>query len=115
MFSTDEFVTLVGCRRDVMVREIVQSYDVYEDLLAKTQKGVEFYNKLSANVTRLLERARSVCKAQGEERALAITRLAPKGRLTPCTPSKYLVCAILVCLVCCNVDVGQRLLHLSLL
>lgn len=64
-----------------MVRAIIQSYEVYEDLLAKTQKGVEFYGKLDSNVSRLLERMRSVYKIEQEERDKILERLAPKGTL----------------------------------
>ena len=67
-------------RRDLMIRELVQSYDVYEDLLAKSKKGVEFYNKLETNVARLLTRTRGVCKVQQEERDMAMARLKPKGK-----------------------------------
>lgn len=63
-----------------MVRAIIQSYEVYEDLLAKTQKGVEFYGKLDSNVSRLLERMRSVYKIEQEERDKILERLAPKGK-----------------------------------
>lgn len=63
-----------------MIRSTVQSYDVYEDLLAKTQKGVEFYNKLDSNVSRLLERVRGVCKIEQEERDKILERLAPKSK-----------------------------------
>ena len=71
-----------------MVRSIIQSYEVYEDLLAKTQKGVEFYGKLDSNVSRLLERTRSVYKIEQEERDKILERLAPKGE----TLSSTLLC-----------------------
>jgi len=63
-----------------MIRSIVQSYDVYEDLLAKTKKGVEFYNKLDSNVSRLLTRVQSVVKIEQEEREKVKERFAPKGK-----------------------------------
>ena len=51
-----------------MISSLIQSYDVYEDLLAKTNKGTEFYRKLEGNVLRLLDRVKGVCKLQQEER-----------------------------------------------
>ena len=51
-----------------MIHNLVLSYDVYEDLLAKCHKGVDFYKKLQANVSTLLERTQRVCRMQHEER-----------------------------------------------
>ena len=62
-----------------MVEGLMQSCDVYEDLLAKSNKGVEFYRKLELNVTRLLERTHRVCKMQEEERQQVVARLRSKG------------------------------------
>ena len=53
-----------------MIQGLVHSYDVYEDLLSKSQKGVEFYKKLETNVTRLHERTVRLCKQQEEERQM---------------------------------------------
>ena len=47
-----------------MIRDLINSYDVYEDLMAKSQKGLEFYKKLEVNVGLLLGRCRGVCKVQ---------------------------------------------------
>ena len=57
-----------------MVQGLVHSYDVYEDLLSKSQKGVEFYKKLETNVTRLHERTVRLCKQQEEERQMVIQK-----------------------------------------
>jgi tyrosine-protein phosphatase non-receptor type 23 len=56
------------------------SFDVYEDLLAKSQKGLDFYKKLESNINRLLERCRGICKQQAEERQQITDRLKPKGK-----------------------------------
>ena len=66
-------------RRDQTIRDLINSYDVYEDLMAKSQKGLEFYKKLETNVGRLLARCRSVCKVQQEEREQITNRYKPKG------------------------------------
>ena len=58
---------------------MIKSYDVYEDLMSKTNKGVQFYDKLDATVKRLLERTLSTCKSRQEERDKILQRLAPKG------------------------------------
>ena len=62
------YLTLFIFRRETKVSDLIQSYDVYEDLLAKTNKGTEFYRKLESNVLRLLDRVKGVCKLQEEER-----------------------------------------------
>jgi tyrosine-protein phosphatase non-receptor type 23 len=43
-------------RREDSIGSLVASYHAYEDLLTKTTKGLEFYDKLDANVTKLLAR-----------------------------------------------------------
>ena len=63
-----------------MIQSLVHSYDVYEDLLSKSQKGVEFYKKLETNVARLHERTTRLVKQQDEERQQIIQRLKPKGK-----------------------------------
>ena len=57
-----------------MIQALIHSYDVYEDLLSKSQKGVEFYKKLETNVTRLHERTTRLCKQQEEERQMIIQK-----------------------------------------
>lgn len=51
-----------------MISSLIGSYDAYEDLLAKSSKGLEFYRKLEINVSKLLQRVKSTCKVQEEER-----------------------------------------------
>ncbi|CAC5365468.1 PTPN23 [Mytilus coruscus] len=65
-------------RREATIEGLKNSYDVYEDLLAKSQKGLDFYKKLESNINRLLERCRGICKQQAEERQQIIDRLKPK-------------------------------------
>lgn len=67
-------------RREATIEGLKNSYDVYEDLLAKSQKGLDFYKKLESNINRLLERCRGICKQQAEERQQIIDRLKPKGK-----------------------------------
>lgn len=55
-------------KRSTVLSALVNSYDTYDDLLAKANKGLEFYNKLETNVTKLLQRIKSTCKVQDEER-----------------------------------------------
>ncbi|KAL3855251.1 hypothetical protein ACJMK2_014467 [Sinanodonta woodiana] len=66
-------------RRETMIKDLILSYDVYEDLLAKSQKGLEFYRKLENNITRLFERCQRVCKVQQEERDQVMARHKPKA------------------------------------
>nr|XP_034193397.1 tyrosine-protein phosphatase non-receptor type 23 isoform X1 [Osmia lignaria] len=55
-------------RREHIISSLISSYDAYEDLLAKSSKGLEFYRKLEINVSKLLQRVKSTCKVQEEER-----------------------------------------------
>ncbi|XP_076670814.1 tyrosine-protein phosphatase non-receptor type protein myopic isoform X1 [Andrena cerasifolii] len=55
-------------RREHTISSLIASYDAYEDLLAKSSKGLEFYRKLEINISKLLQRVRSTCKVQEEER-----------------------------------------------
>lgn len=65
-------------KRSSTINALVTSYDTYEDLLAKANKGLEFYNKLETNVSKLLGRIKSACKVQQEERDQIITKNAKK-------------------------------------
>ncbi|XP_076291902.1 tyrosine-protein phosphatase non-receptor type protein myopic isoform X2 [Lasioglossum baleicum] len=55
-------------RREHTISSLIASYDAYEDLLGKANKGLEFYRKLEINVSKLLQRVKSTCKVQEEER-----------------------------------------------
>lgn len=59
---------------------MITSYDTYEELLGKSQKGQEFYKKLSHNVSALLARLRSTCQVQAEERAQLLAKNNSKGK-----------------------------------
>lgn len=47
-------------KRDIFFSSLIASYDVYDDLLGKSLKGLEFYKKLQSNIHRLCARVRSV-------------------------------------------------------
>ncbi|XP_054736176.1 tyrosine-protein phosphatase non-receptor type 23 [Anastrepha obliqua] len=55
-------------KREAFFSSLAASYDVYEDLLAKSAKGLEFYKKLSGNVQKLLTRLKAARDVQSEER-----------------------------------------------
>ncbi|XP_034481005.1 tyrosine-protein phosphatase non-receptor type 23 isoform X2 [Drosophila innubila] len=55
-------------KREHFYSSLAASYDVYEDLLAKSAKGLEFYKKLAGNVQKLLTRFKSARDVQSEER-----------------------------------------------
>lgn len=61
-------------QREGTVSSLVSSYDAYEDLIAKSSKGLEFYRKLETNVNKLLQRVKSTCKVQDEEREQMLTK-----------------------------------------
>ncbi|KAL0895130.1 hypothetical protein ABMA27_013582 [Loxostege sticticalis] len=66
-------------KRDGLINALITSYDTYEELLGKSQKGQEFYKKLSYNVNQLLTRLRSTCQVQEEERAQLLSKQAVKA------------------------------------
>ncbi|SPP76051.1 tyrosine-protein phosphatase non-receptor type 23 isoform X1 [Drosophila guanche] len=55
-------------KREHFYSSLAASYDVYEDLLAKSAKGLEFYKKLAGNIQKLLSRFKSARDVQSEER-----------------------------------------------
>ncbi|XP_032586780.1 tyrosine-protein phosphatase non-receptor type 23 isoform X2 [Drosophila mojavensis] len=77
-------------KREHFYSSLAASYDVYEDLLAKSAKGLEFYKKLAGNVQKLLTRFKSARDVQSEERQQRLQSVkapAPsKPEITP-TPS----------------------------
>ncbi|XP_046386380.1 tyrosine-protein phosphatase non-receptor type 23 isoform X2 [Ischnura elegans] len=79
----------VAQQREATINALCASYDAYEDLLAKAAKGLEFYRRLEASVSKLLQRVKSVCKVQQEEREQRSGRsrqMAPKMKAV--TPAK---------------------------
>ncbi|CAB3366076.1 Hypothetical predicted protein [Cloeon dipterum] len=55
-------------KRQGTIAALLASFNAREDLLAKANKGLEFYCRLETSVSKLLTRVRSVCKVQEEER-----------------------------------------------
>lgn len=55
-------------KRNTTINALITSYDTYDDLLAKANKGIQFYNKLETNVSKLLQRIKSAKNVQDEER-----------------------------------------------
>lgn len=96
MALTDAYAKLSGARkhvvetfrrRDQVVQALIASYDAYDDLLAKANKGIDFYQKLETNVTKLLQRLRSTCRVQEEEREQkAAKQSTPPPVTVPTTP-----------------------------
>ncbi|XP_015120236.1 tyrosine-protein phosphatase non-receptor type 23 isoform X2 [Diachasma alloeum] len=72
--ETRKSVDEVLKRREMMITSLIASYDAYEDLMSKSSKGLEFYRKLEVNVTKLLQRVKSTCRVQEEEREQIIAR-----------------------------------------
>lgn len=55
-------------KRDQFFNGLGASFDVYEDLLGKSTKGLEFYKKLHGNVQKLMSRVKAARDVQDEER-----------------------------------------------
>ncbi|KAG1697705.1 Tyrosine-protein phosphatase non-receptor type 23 [Nymphon striatum] len=84
--ETRKLVVEIAARRESKIQSLLASYDAYEDLLQKTQKGTEFYRKLQTNVSKLLTRMKSVYNVQEEERLQVIGNTHNKDLHQP-TPS----------------------------
>ncbi|XP_042188445.1 tyrosine-protein phosphatase non-receptor type 23 [Callorhinchus milii] len=70
-----------------IVQMLVASFEAYEDLMKKSQEGKEFYADLEGKVTRLLEKARDICKSQEEQRQQILEReIAKKPPPRPTAP-----------------------------
>ncbi|XP_050527636.1 tyrosine-protein phosphatase non-receptor type 23 [Daktulosphaira vitifoliae] len=61
------FVSSAEKRRE-KITSLIDSFNCVEDLIEKSSKGLEFYNKLSINVSKLLQRVKGTCQVQTEER-----------------------------------------------
>ncbi|XP_018579784.1 tyrosine-protein phosphatase non-receptor type 23 isoform X2 [Anoplophora glabripennis] len=72
--NTRRYVQEVIQKRNSTISALITSYDSYEDLLAKANKGIEFYTKLETNVSKLLQRIRSACEVQREEREQMLSK-----------------------------------------
>lgn len=55
-------------KRDQFYSSLVASFDVYEDLLSKSSKGLDFYKKLHGNVQKLISRVKAARDVQSEDR-----------------------------------------------
>ncbi|XP_044752950.1 tyrosine-protein phosphatase non-receptor type 23 isoform X2 [Coccinella septempunctata] len=75
--STRRYLQGVITKRQSTINSLISSYDSYEDLLSKANKGIEFYTKLETNVTKLLQRIKSSCKVQQEEREQMLSKITP--------------------------------------
>lgn len=65
-------------KRDIFFSSLIASYDVYDDLLGKSLKGLEFYKKLQSNIQRLCARVRSARDVHDEERQQRIDSMNKK-------------------------------------
>ncbi|GLV42515.1 myopic [Carabus blaptoides fortunei] len=74
-------------RRDITASALIASYDAYDDLLAKANKGIEFYQKLEGNVTKLQQRVKSACRVNEEEREQMLAKSGASIAPAPATIS----------------------------
>lgn len=64
-------------RREHFFSSLASSYDVYDDLLGKSSKGLEFYKKLQGNIQKLLARVKGAKDVQDEERQQRLKSTKP--------------------------------------
>lgn len=70
-------------KRDQFFNGLSASFDVYEDLLGKSTKGLEFYKKLHGNVQKLMSRVKAARDVQDEERQQRIQAKVKQHIPTP--------------------------------
>lgn len=66
-------------KREQFYSSLVASFDVYEDLMSKSAKGLDFYKKLHGNVQKLMSRAKAARDVQEEERQQLLRNAQPKA------------------------------------
>lgn len=74
-------------KKDQFFCSLIASYDVYEDLLLKSAKGLEFYKKLLANVQKLVSRVKGMRDVQDEERQQMLKSIMTPPTVTPISKS----------------------------
>nr|XP_023015123.1 tyrosine-protein phosphatase non-receptor type 23 [Leptinotarsa decemlineata] len=87
--NTRRYIQDILQKRSSTINALVASCDAYEDLVAKVNKGIEFYTKLETNVSKLLQRIKSACKVQQEEREQMLSKNEvpkPSTEATPAAP-----------------------------
>ena len=81
--DTRRIISELTNSRNEMIGSLVASFYAHEDLLQKATKGLEFYDKLDSNVTKLLHRVEQVVKKHQEQRDAILAKFVP-------TPSNIL-------------------------
>ncbi|KAG5896890.1 hypothetical protein JTB14_033528 [Gonioctena quinquepunctata] len=88
--NTRKYIQDVLQKRASTITALISSFDSYEDLVTKANKGIEFYTKLETNVSKLLQRIKSACKVQQEEREQMLSKNdipKPQDTTTTSTPA----------------------------
>ncbi|XP_060518621.1 tyrosine-protein phosphatase non-receptor type 23 isoform X2 [Cylas formicarius] len=81
--NTRRYIQETIHKRASTIQALVLSYDSYDDLLSKANKGIEFYTKLDTNVSKLLQRVRSTINVQQEEREQLLAKTDAVATSTP--------------------------------
>lgn len=66
-------------KREQFYSSLIASFDVYEDLMSKSAKGLDFYKKLHGNVQKLMSRVKGARDVQEEERQTMLRNAMPKA------------------------------------
>lgn len=67
-------------KREQFYSSLIASFDVYEDLMLKSAKGLDFYKKLHTNVQKLMSRVKAARDVQEEERQQLLKNAVPKAQ-----------------------------------
>jgi tyrosine-protein phosphatase non-receptor type 23 len=76
----------IKSKRDQFYSGLIGSFDVYEDLMSKSVKGLDFYKKLHGNIQKLLSRVKAAKDVQDEERQQLLKKITPKAPVETVKP-----------------------------
>ncbi|XP_033113884.1 tyrosine-protein phosphatase non-receptor type 23-like [Anneissia japonica] len=68
----------IAKRREDKIQELVMSYTVYDDLLAKSHKGIDFYKKLQTGIMKIHTNCTDIVKDRRTQRNKHMARFKPK-------------------------------------
>uniref|UniRef100_A0A8D0HTB0 Tyrosine-protein phosphatase non-receptor type 23 n=1 Tax=Sphenodon punctatus TaxID=8508 RepID=A0A8D0HTB0_SPHPU len=83
-------LTEVEHKWNTTLQMLVASYEAYEDLMKKSQEGKDFYADLESKVAKLLEKARSACRAAEAGRQQLLEKEMKKPPPRPTAPKPAL-------------------------
>lgn len=73
-----KIISETALKRSLQISALIESFDVSDDVLQKTSRGLDFYRRLEVNASKLLSRVKGTCKVQDEERLQMCAKIGKK-------------------------------------